>query len=446
MNKRHCVLFLAATSLSLSGCSYMPSWAGGSTSEKPKLAGERHTALPIAAELQPDAALQKTPLDLPSANANSDWPEHSGSFKAARANLAFSGNFEIIDHASAGEGQSYEHPLVVSPVVGGGMVFAMDSGGHISAHDVGDINTRRWDSKGVAEEDDPDVLGGGLSFDDGKIYATSGYGKVAAFDAANGKELWNKNLRLPFRSAPKVAGGKLFAITIDNQTYALNAKNGDVLWTHRGIGETSGLMHSVSPTVDNDVVVIPYSSGEIYVLAIADGKELWSDTLGGNKRTQASALFAGIGGDPITDGGVVFAVSSGGSITVKSLAGGRPVWERPVGSVNTPWMVGDHLFVLSSDNTLVNFVKFNGHIRWSTKLASFEDEKEKRHPITWKGPVMAGGKLAIVGSNGQLLLVSPDDGKILETKSIPEDIYTAPIVAAGKMFLMGKDARLYSIK
>ncbi len=72
--------------------------------------------------------------------------------------------------------------------------------------------------------------------------------------------------------------GRLFAVTIDNQTYALNAASGEVLWSHRGINETAGLMSSASPAVTGDTVIVPYSSGEIYALSVTDGKEIWSDS------------------------------------------------------------------------------------------------------------------------------------------------------------------------
>jgi len=438
-------MLLAAMPLLLAGCS-LPSWMGGKTEEKPKLAGERIKALPVASEMEPDAALKITLVVLPPATPNNDWPQHGGTAKAADGNLAADGAFSTIASATIGHGEAFENTLVTLPVVGGGTVFAMDSKGYISAHDAAHIETVRWQSKGVSQEDEPDVLGGGLAYDLGKLYVTSGRGIVAAFDAASGKELWHKSMRLPFQGAPKVAGDKLFALTLDNQTYALNAADGNIVWSHRGINETSGLLNAVSPVVMGDVVIIPYSSGEVYVLAVADGKEVWADSLSSGKRTQANALFAGIGGDPIVDSGVVISVSNGGSMMVHGLAGGQRAWERPIGSMNTPWLAGDNLFVLSTDNTLLCLLKYDGRVHWATQLQMFANVEDKKDPISWKGPVLVNGKLAVVGSHGQLLLVSAADGKIAATQTIPENIYTPPVVAAGRMYLVGQDAKLYSLK
>ena len=96
-------------------------------------------------------------------------------------------------------------------MVANGTVFAMDAVGYITAHDAADISNIRWTSKGVSEKNEPQIIGGGLAFDDGKLYVVSGRGIVAAFDAATGNELWRKFLDVPLRSAPRVSGGKLFA-------------------------------------------------------------------------------------------------------------------------------------------------------------------------------------------------------------------------------------------
>lgn len=442
MNKR--LLFsLLLTSVAISGCSHMPSWLGGKKDDKPKLEGERISVLPASSELQADEGLKNLVVSLPAAQENAAWPQHS----TLNGNLAAAGNFDKQTSARVGEGEKFEHTLVPRPVVGGGLVYAMDSIGTISAHDAANVNRVRWQSKGVSEKEEPDIIGGGLAYDQNKLYATSGRGIIAAFDAASGKALWRKALRIPFRSAPKVSDGKVFAITIDNQVYAFNAANGDVVWSQRGISETAGIMNNVSPTIAGDDLVVPFSSGEIYNLNMADGRPLWNDSLISlGRRTQATALFSGIGGDPVVDNEIVFVVSGGDMISVFYLPNGQRVWERPIGSINTPWLAGDYLYVLTSDNHLVCFVKYNGRIRWSTRLKTYANEAEKKDPIIWKGPVMTGGNLAVVGSNGQLLLISGTDGNVVATKSVPEGIVTAPVIAGGRMYLVGQDAQLHELQ
>jgi outer membrane protein assembly factor BamB len=418
---------------------------GGKKAEAEKLAGERQSVLPVGGNLKSDEAVAALPAKLPPVNANSDWPQHSGNTTAATGNLA-GGEFNRIDNVSAGEGNAFEHALIPPPVVAGGLVFAMDATGKISAHDAANIGNKRWQSSGVSEEDEPLIIGGGLAWAQGKLYALSGRGLAAAFDAQTGGELWRKQLNAPFRSAPRVEGGKLFAISIDSQLYALDSGKGEVLWTHRGISEIAGIMSSVAPAISGNTLIVPYPSGELYGLSQSDGSELWNAALSSSKHTQAGAIFSGIGGDQVVDGEVVFAVSSGGTLSVFAHARGQRLWELPIASLNTPWVAGDYLYVLGADNTLICFVKYDGRVRWSLPLESYQDAERRQDPIVWRGPVMANGRLVLVGSHGKLLLIDAQDGKIAASHDIQEGITSDPVIAGGRMYLVGKDATLYSLQ
>lgn len=443
MNKRALLLLLVSTSLA--ACSHLPSWMGGMEDQKPKLQGERKVALAVESQLQVDSELKNNPPVLPNVVANTEWAQSSGGFTAATGNVA-GGKFDIKNSASVGGGNDFSHSLIPRPVVAGGAVFVMDSAGVISAHDASDIGKVKWVSSAVADADEHEVFGGGLAVDSGILYAVTGQGQVAALSVADGKKIWQKNFSVPLRGAPRVAGERVIVMTIDSHTYALSTKTGDILWDHRGINETAAVMNSVSPAIAGDDVFVPYSSGELFALSIADGKELWSDSLLQNKHTQASVVFTGIGGDPVVDGVVAFVAGSSGVTTAIDIAHGQRIWQRQTGSLNTPWLAGDELFLLTSDNVLVDFVKYTGKIRWTTALTSYEDPKEKQNPISWRGPVLIDGKLVAVSSEGQIVLVSAASGKIIETKSIPDNILTAPVVAGGKLYLVGQDATLYSFQ
>ena len=163
-------------------------------------------------------------------------------------------------------------------------------------------------------------------------------------------------------------------------------------------------------------------------------------------RSTAASAFSGIGGDPVVDGDVVFAVSTSGSFAVFSLLNGQKLWEYPAASLNTPWVTGDYVYVLTTDNVLVSFVKYDGRVRWARALVSFEDEERKKDPILWYGPVMANGQLILVGSHGQLIKIAATDGKVDSQLEVEEDIATAPVIAGGTIYLIDRDANLHALK
>lgn len=430
----------------LAACDSVPSWMKGESAPKPKLEGERVIILPEEGMLAADSSLKDIAVALPPLFDNAGWPQATGWLTAGTSNLGLAGSLDTLSSARAGEGDSFEHALVPQPVAAAGKIFAMDGEGNISAHDMNDVASIYWRSPGVSEKSGPDTLGGGLAYDDGKLYAASGRGVVTALDAGSGAALWRKELHVPFRSAPVIAEGKLFALTIDSQLFALDATTGEALWTHRGISETTGLMNPVSPVTASGAVIVPYGSGEIYALAINGGAPLWAESLAPTLRTSGSAIFTGIGGNPVVDDEVVFAVSAGGRLAVLALSNGQRLWEQPIASLNTPWIAGDYAFLLTADNRLACLVKYSGKVRWSVKLPSFENEEKKKDPIVWRGPVLVGGNLAVIGSNEELLLIDAGTGAVAATKEIPDNVLTAPIVAGGKLYMLDQGATLYSLQ
>lgn len=441
MNKHFALLVML---LALASCDSLPSWMGGSEKKIERLPGEREDVLKSSVDLKPDEILQNVTFKVPPANENADWAQHTGQFTAATANLAVKGDLTSIQNASAGEGNEFSHTLVPRPVVAGGKVFAMDAIGIISAHDAGDITNKLWSSHSLVNANEEEVMGGGLAVDGGVLYAVSGAGHVAAIDTAGGTELWKRDLGVPLRSAPRVADGKVFIITIDSQLFALNAKDGASLWSHRGIGETAGIMNSISPTIASDMVIVPYASGELYGLKMDTGDEVWRASLAQARRTEATAVFSGIGGDPVVDETAVFAVSSSGMFSVTNLLNGLPLWDTKIASINTPWVVGEYVYALTEENLLICMVKYDGRIRWTQQLRRYDDEDRKLRPIVWRGPVMENDKLLLISTYGEMIQVDGGTGAILSTESVAENISTAPVVAGGKVFAVSKDATLYS--
>ena len=83
----------------------------------------------------------------------------------------------------------------------------------------------------------------------------------------------------------------------------------------------------------------------------------------------------------------------------------------------------------------------------TTKLKGAQtDEERKLYPIAWNGPVLVNGKLAVVSSKGELKLISAASGEVTATLNVAEDIYTPPVVAGGRIYLINKDATLYSLQ
>jgi outer membrane protein assembly factor BamB len=433
-----CALLLLASCETMND---LTSWMGGEDDKAP-LPGKRIPVLSDISHLSPDDSLASTDVVVPAPKANDDWREAGGAPAGMTGNLALPG-LSHHDSAKIGDHNGWEQPLYPGPIVAGSTVYAMDAKGYITAHDATSIGKIRWTNKSAVTEDEADLLGGGLAFENGRLYVTSGRGKLYALDAASGKELWKQVVGVSLRVAPKSGGGKVYALSVDNQLFVFDADKGTPLWSHRGANENAGFLAAATPAITDSIVVVPYSSAEIHAVEPAGGQDVWSDTLLLVRRNSATGVFSGIGGNPIVKDDIVYAGGSSGFFAALALLNGRRMWEQNISTLNTPWIADDYIYVLSNDAELVCLMRADGRVKWSKQLPQYGNEKKHTNPLVWRGPVLAGGRLLVAGMHGSMLALSPKDGSTVDTIDIPDNITDAPVVAGGRLYFLTQDARLH---
>jgi outer membrane protein assembly factor BamB len=60
--------------------------------------------------------------------------------------------------------------------------------------------------------------------------------------------------------------------------------------------------------------------------------------------------------------------------------------------------------------------------------------------------VLAGNRLWLTSSKGQLVGVDPGTGRVASTDDIGSPVYIAPVVAGGRLYVLGDNARLYAFQ
>jgi len=248
------------------------------------------------------------------------------------------------------------------------------------------------------------------------------------------------------RISPTVADGRVYVVTVENELYALSAVDGHRLWTHSGIPETAGLLGASSPAVEGDIVVVPYSSGEVFALKTENGRAVWTDSLASSRTLGALSTLADIRGRPVIDRGRVFAVSHSGRMVAIDLRTGDRVWEQEIGGTHGAWVAGDYIYVLSNDTTLVCLLRQDGKVRWIRELPRYQDEEKKKDPIRWAGPLLAGDRLVVIASTGEAFSVSPYTGKPLGRIEFPDGVFVDPLVANDTLYVLTDNADLIALR
>jgi outer membrane protein assembly factor BamB len=360
--------------------------------------------------------------------------------------LAAGGELERMWSVSVGQGSSSSSRLTASPVIAAGKVFVLDSEVEVSAYDA-KSGDRIWQTDLTPDdEDSEDGFGGGVAFDNGKVFVSTGFGFVAALDANTGKEVWRRATTVPFRAAPVVNGGRVFVATQENQLMALAEDDGRVLWDHRGIAESAGILGSNSVAVSGDLVVVPYTSGELFGLNVRNGRALWSDTLARSGGLTPLSTLADISGRPVIDRGLVFANSHAGRLVAVDIRTGERAWTIDVGGTQRPWVAGDFVYVITDDAKVMCVRRADGRVRWITQLDAYRNAETRSGTISWPGPVLVSDRLIALSSEGYAISVSPYTGEVLGRVDIPDKAFIAPVVADSVVYLLTDDGRLTALK
>ncbi|MBI5163362.1 MAG: PQQ-binding-like beta-propeller repeat protein [Magnetospirillum sp.] len=426
--------------LALAGCE---SWLGESS--KPPLPGKRISVLSKERLIEPETKGKPATILLPPPEPNDDWPQAGGYANHAMHHMVVADQIRRAWKTDIGSGSSKRSKLLAQPIIAEGMVFTLDADTEITAVDAR-TGKKLWTSDITPPGEGDTFSGGGLAYEDGRLFVSTGFAQVVAVDIRTGKALWRQTLSGPMRGAPTVRGGRVFVITVDNQAHALAAEDGKALWSHTGTPEQASILAGTSPAVDGNVVVIPYSSGELFALRVENGAVLWQEALSSIKRTEGISALTDIRGRPVIDRGRVYAIGHSDMLVAIELRSGRRLWEREIGGTQSPWVAGDYVFVISNENEATALEAKTGKILWVTELQTWHKPKKREGRVTWVGPVLASDRLIFGNSDGVLLALSPYDGSVLGTEDLSDGVSIQPSIAGGTIYFLTDDADLVAYR
>jgi len=389
----------------------------------------------ISSEVAVDPALADTPIVLPPAQTNAEWPQAGGNAAKASGHSAL-GAAPTRAWTATIPGTDKRRRLAAAPVVGGGMLYAMDTRGVVHAFDAA-TGASRWSHViEVAENLQDAVFGGGASYFDKRVYAATGAGDVVALNAETGAEVWRVRPGGPLRGAPTVAFNSVYVMTQDNQIHALSMTDGSLVWQDAAASGQTGVFGVAAPAAGQGTVIAGYSSGEIVAYRYENGRNLWSDALARTSISTEVGALTDVDADPIIDQGRVYALGQGGRMAAYELVTGQRVWELSLAGISTPAIAGEWIFTLTDDSRLLAIARNTGRVKWITQLPQWRNPNKRDNPIFWTGPVLANNRLWIASSRGVVQSVDAATGEVADFTELDSAVSLPPIVANGTLYIL----------
>ncbi len=298
-------------------------------------ADKRVSILEFEKKIQFDLENHQIVVDFPEPNHNLDWP------------LAWRDQSHYQGHLFAGIDQTvwkekiFDQKRAVrfnaQPVIQNEKIFVFDTYQSIkSIHaKTGELiwKANIYNQKKHAEK----TVGGGIGVHQDAVLVSTGIGSIIRLNAQNGEEVWRKEFGKPFKSSPIIADQRVYVISNDNEIFALSLDTGENLWSWSALPETARVMSAPAVAVKNEVVLAPFSSGELIALRAETGSVLWSDELLRIGRLSPLASINDIPGAPVIDNNIAYVMNQSGLLVALNIKNGQRLWVQSIGGANTPW-------------------------------------------------------------------------------------------------------------
>jgi len=106
------------------------------------------------------------------------------------------------------------------------------------------------------------LFSGSVVAQDNTLYVPCSDNRMRAFDTENGRELWSFTCRRAV-GVPILQDGLLIFGSVDRYLYALNIKNGALVWRANAGGRVLG-----QPRIVNGMVYVPTQDGQLFVMRL----------------------------------------------------------------------------------------------------------------------------------------------------------------------------------
>lgn len=411
------------------------------------LPGERVAVADSVLGATPPARAPVTAVSLPAPVSNADWGQPGGNARHKPPHVALRTPVAPVWSASIGAGDGRRTRITAEPVVEGGRIFTLDSEGRVSA--TATTGQPLWRTSIVPAFDPYGRRpGGGLSALGGTVYVGTEYGEVVALDAATGGIRWRQRFDGPVTAPPAVVGERVYAVARDASAWALDARDGKVIWTLTGVPSPSGVTGGAAPAVGDNLVVFPFSSGGLTAVRAAGGSTAWDTHVVGERKGRAWSTITDITSDPVIDGNILYTGNQSGRTVALDLTDGTTIWEAEEGSFGPVALSSNAVFLVNDESQLVRLDRATGATVWKVPLSYYTETKERKRNTIYVhfGPVLAGGRLVLTSTDGTISFYDPTSGALTGQVALPDGAAAAPAIAGQTLYVVTRDGMLHAYR
>ena len=332
-------------------------------------------------------------------------------------------------------GGAADSTIKLVPGLVAGRIYAAAADGNVLALDT-DTGKVIWKQeiidlypeaeRGIAFADGIDAITGGVGVGQSLVVVGTAAGEVVALNQADGSLAWRAKTTSEVLAPPQIFNGRVFAQSVDGKIAAFDVKTGERLWIYSTSIPSLTLRGTSNMVVDKDFVIAAFANGRVVMLDQARGLVGFEQRVAVAQGQSDLERLVDVDGQMLVQGGLLYAVSYQGNLVAIDLAAnGRIRWSREASSIVGMGAGFGNIYVGLEDSRLLAIGTENNRDIWETDALLYRD-------ITT--PKTVGSYVAVGDFEGFIHLIAQADGRFVGRKKLDGAGLGAPVVVDGNRF------------
>ncbi len=317
----------------------------------------------------------------------------------------------------------------LAPAYADGKVFAAATDGQVAAFDAAN-GKPLWNTRVDAD------ISAGVGADIGTVAVASAKGTLFAFDTATGKQRWKVKLSTEVLSAPAVGAGVVIVRSMDNKIAAYDAETGNRRWIVQRNAPALVLRAAPGIVINDGIAFVALPAGRLLALSASTGVARWDAAVAEPRGATELERVADVSGTPALLGREICATSYQGRIACVDVGNGSVRWVREFSADVGPAIDQRYVFAADEQGTLAGFSRDTGGSLWrSTVLAG----RVLSAPASFGRAVVVGDK------DGYLHFLSREEGAMLARVNVGSQVRAAPLVTGANLIVQTRAGKLMAL-
>lgn len=318
--------------------------------------------------------------------------------------------------------------------IGDAQAFDQVTGEEIWSVDLSDLDNTR----GFFDKRESALLNGGPVAGGKKVFYGSENGILFALEESTGDFLWKANVKGEIIAAPAYENNIVVVNTASGILKAFDANNGKTLWEVDQEVPALTLRGTSAPSIAAGGVILGTSSGMLSVYLLEKGQPGWTAEVGEPSGSTELERVIDVDSKPLILGDKIYSISVRGNLVAIELRSGRILWQRQYSSYRQLSIDGNMIYLTDVKGHVYAVERINGLEKWSQLALTNR---------TVTGPVAANGYVVVGDFEGYLHWLDGESGELVSQYHLDSSgVYTTPTVADEVIYVQSRDGDLEAIQ